>query len=75
MILIAQMKKHNSKPEDCKIYREEQWQPHGYLAIVAVNDGNVVGVISQDMYAAQCLDSIKEAEKYLINKVNKLYDN
>jgi hypothetical protein len=72
---VDKVKISNSKLSDCKIYSEQQWHPYGFIAIVVVNDGNVVGTISQCMYGAECQDSVKEAERYMINKLNKLYDS
>ncbi len=74
-ILADKIKNSAYKLADCKIYSEERWQPYGFIAICAVADGNVVGVVSQDMYSVEASESVKEAEKFIMNKVKQFYDS
>lgn len=76
-ILADKVKATSYNLKDCKIYSEKEWQPYGFIGICVVQDGNFVAAISQDLYSAEAMgdENIREAEKFIINKVNKLYDS
>jgi hypothetical protein len=73
-ILVDKIKATTYKLQDCRLYSEKEWHPYGFLGIYAVCDGNVVACISQDIFSAE-IEDIKEAEKFIMSRINKLYDN
>ncbi len=74
-ILADQIKKSPYELSACKIYSAEEWQPYGFIVLCAVADEKVIGVVSQDIYSVEASESIKEAEKFIINKVKQCYDS
>jgi hypothetical protein len=74
-ILVDNLVKQNCKLEDCKLRTLETMRPYGYIVFYAINNLKIVATISQDIYSAECSNNIEEAEKFMLNKINKLYGN
>jgi hypothetical protein len=74
MMMMEKMRKRDFKVGEYKLYGEEHWRPYGFIGLVAVKEDGDVVAVSQDTYSAQCADSLKEAERFVIAKINKMYD-